>query len=667
MAKNDDVPVRIEALRRDIEEHNRRYYEETAPTISDREYDELYRELVDLEMKFPQFASEQSPTRRVGGKPLKQFTQISHRVPMLSLDNTYSEEELREFHARIARLLPNEKIPLVIEPKVDGVAVSLLYENGALRYAATRGDGSRGDDITQNVLTIPSVPRRLNGKAPAVLELRGEIFMDKRGFEKLNADRIEQGLPGFANPRNAAAGSLKQLDPAIVATRPLGIIFYGTGAHEGVKLEKHSDLFPLLEKLGLPHSERWWTAASADAMMNAIDELEKLRRNFAYQTDGAVVKVDSFAQRQRLGFTSKSPRWAIAFKYEAERVETKLHDIVIQVGRTGVLTPVAVLEPVFVSGSTVSRATLHNEEELSRKDIRIGDTVLIEKAGEVIPAVVGVRTDLRSGAEKKFPMPVKCPECGSRVVKDPAQVAVRCVNAQCPAQVRRRIEHFASRGAMDIEGLGEVMVGQLVAAGAIRNVGDIYHLNGDKLSQLERTGEKSIGNLLAAIERSKTRPLWRLIFGLGILHVGETSSRELANHFQSIDALMRATPEELQRIPDVGEVVGASIHQFFQEPHNRELIQRLERGGVRPTIEPRAAASDSPFAGSTWVITGILSQPRDEIAEMIIRRGGKVTGSISKKTSYLLAGADAGSKLVKAKQLGVKIIGENEFRRLLGA
>ncbi|MEY2493280.1 MAG: ligase, partial [Verrucomicrobiota bacterium] len=357
----------------------------------------------------------------------------------------------------------------------------------------------------------------------------------------------------------------------------------------------------------------------------------------------------------------------IAFKYEAERVETKLHDIVIQVGRTGVLTPVAVLEPVFVSGSTVSRATLHNEEELSRKDIRIGDTVLIEKAGEVIPAVVGVRTDLRSGAEKKFPMPVKCPECGSRVVKDPAQVAVRCVNAQCPAQVRRRIEHFASRGAMDIEGLGEVMVGQLVAAGAIRNVGDIYHLNGDKLSQLERTGEKSIGNLLAAIERSKTRPLWRLIFGLGILHVGETSSRELANHFQSIDALMRATPEELQRIPDVGEVVGASIHQFFQEPHNRELIQRLERGGVRPTIEPRAAASDSPFAGSTWVITGILSQPRDEIAEMIIRRGGKVTGSISKKTSYLLAGADAGSKLVKAKQLGVKIIGENEFRRLLGA
>ena len=657
----------MDALRRDIEEHNRRYYEEAAPTISDREYDELYRELVDLERKFPRFASEQSPTRRVGGKPLKQFAQINHRAPMLSLDNTYSEEELREFHARIARLLPKEKIPLVIEPKVDGVAVSLLYENGVLRYAATRGNGSTGDDITQNVLTISTVPRRLKGKAPAVLELRGEIFMDKRGFEKLNADRVEQGLPGFANPRNAAAGSLKQLDPAIVATRPLGIIFYGTGAHEGVELEKHSNLFPLLDKFGLPRSERWWKAESADAMMNAIHELDKLRRNFSYQTDGAVIKVDSFAQRERLGFTSKSPRWAIAFKYEAERVETKLLDILIQVGRTGVLTPVAVLEPVFVSGSTVSRATLHNEEELARKDIRIGDTVSIEKAGEVIPAVVAVRTDLRTGTEKKFPMPAKCPECGSRVVKDPAQVAVRCVNAQCPAQVRRRIEHFASRGAMDIEGLGEVMVGQLVAAGAVRDVGDIFQLDREKLSQLQRTGEKSIGNLLTAIEDSKTRPLWRLIFGLGILHVGETSSRELANHFQGIEALMRATPEELQRIPDVGEVVGASIHQFFQEPHNRDLIQRLEKAGVRPTIEPRTISSDSPFAKTTWVITGTLSQPRDEIAEMIIGRGGKVSGSISKKTSYLLAGADAGTKLVKAKQFGVKVIGEKEFQRMLEA
>ncbi|PYI90157.1 MAG: DNA ligase (NAD(+)) LigA [Verrucomicrobia bacterium] len=665
MAENNDVRAQIESLRREIEEHNRRYYEEAAPTISDREYDELYRQLLDLEVKFPRFASEQSPTRRVGGKPLKQFAQIAHRVPMLSLDNTYSERELREFYARLERLLPNQEIPVVIEPKVDGVAVSLLYENGTLHYAATRGDGATGDDITQNVLTIQSVPRRLKGKAPGVLEVRGEIFMEKRGFEKLNADRTKQGLPRFANPRNAAAGSLKQLDPAIVATRPLGIVFYGTGAHEGMALEKHSELFPLLEKFGLPHSERWWTAKSADEITDAIHELDKVRHGFLYQTDGAVVKVDSFAQRQRLGFTSKSPRWAIAFKYEAERVETKLRDILIQVGRTGVLTPVAVLDPVLVSGSTVGRATLHNEEELARKDIRIGDTVIIEKAGEVIPAVVGVRTDLRTGGEKKFPMPTKCPECGSKVIKDPAQVAVRCVNAQCPAQVRRRIEHFASRGAMDIEGLGEVMVGQLVATGAVRDVSDIYQLDAAKLSQLERTGEKSIGNLLEAIERSKTRPLWRLIFALGILHVGETSSRGLANHFESLRALMEATPEDLQRIPDVGEVVGSSIHQFFQEPHNRELIARLEKAGVRPTIESRVIARDSPFSDTTWVITGTLSKPRDEIAEMIISRGGKVSGSVSKKTSYLLAGEEAGSKLDKAKQLGVKIIDEQKFRRMI--
>jgi DNA ligase (NAD+) len=658
-----EARARIESLRRDITEHNRRYYEQAVPTISDRDYDALYRELVELEEKFTQFASADSPTRRVGGAPLKQFAPITHRLPMLSLDNTYSIDELMEFQARLSRLLPGEKIPVVIEPKVDGVAVSLLYENGELRYAATRGDGATGDDITQNVRTIRSLPPRLKGHAPGVFEVRGEVFMEKKGFAKLNADRAEQGLPQFANPRNAAAGSLKQLDPSIVATRPLGIIFYGTGALEGVKLEKHSELFPLLKRFGLPHSERIWIAESADALTCAIHELDKVRHDFVYQTDGAVVKVDSFPQRQRLGFTSKAPRWAIAFKYEAERVETKLHDILIQVGRTGVLTPVAALEPVLVSGSTVSRATLHNEEEVARKDVRIGDTVVIEKAGEVIPAVVSVRTDLRDGSEKKFRLPEKCPVCGSSVVKDPEQVAVRCVNVQCPAQVRRRIEHFAARGAMDIEGLGEKMVTQLVNAGLLRDVSDIFQLNAEKLSRIERTGEKSIRNLLAAIERAKTRPLWRLIFALGILHAGETSSRELANHFGGIDALMDASADELQRIPDVGEVVGPSIHQFFQEPHNRELIARLQKFGVAPTVEPRAK-KDSAIAGTTWVITGTLSQPRDEIAELIVSRGGKVSGSVSKKTSYLLAGEESGSKLEKAKKLGVKIVGEEAFRKI---
>lgn len=655
---------RMEILRRDLTEHNRRYYEEAAPTIPDQEYDALYRELGELEERYPQFASPDSPRRQVGGKPLGAFQQISHQVPMLSLDNTYSEDEVRDFYTRLQKLLPGETIPVVIEPKVDGVAVSLLYEAGALKYAATRGDGTVGDDITQNIRTIRSVPHRLKGSAPVRLEVRGEVFMNKTGFEKLNAQRTEEGLPTFANPRNAAAGSLKQLDPAIVATRPLGVVFYGTGAVEGIALEKHSGLFPLLRKLGLPTSEKTWEASSAEETIEAIRGLDKIRRDFAYQTDGAVVKVDNFAQRARLGYTSKSPRWAIAFKYEAEQVETRLLDILIQVGRTGVLTPVAALEPVFVSGSTVSRATLHNEEEVARKDIRIGDTVVIEKAGDVIPAVVKVRQDLRGGLERKFTMPVKCPECASAVVRDPEQVAIRCVNSACPAQVRRRIEHFAARGAMDIEGLGEAMVTQLVKASLVNDVGDIYRLDEEQLSQLERMGKKSVANLLAAIKRSKTQPLWRLIFGLGILHVGETSSRQLARHFGNIERMRDATVAELQRINDVGEIVGASIRQFFQEPHNRALMAKLEAAGVRPPAEPEIENASS-ITDSTFVITGTLSQPRDEMAELIIRAGGKVSGSVSKKTAYLLAGEEAGSKLEKAKKLGVTVLDEKQFRRLL--
>jgi DNA ligase (NAD+) len=563
--------------------------------------------------------------------------------------------------------LPNEKIPVVIEPKVDGVAVSLLYENGQLAYAATRGDGTVGDDITQNIRTIRSVPVRLKRKAPKLIEVRGEVFMHKDGFAKLNAARLEGGLPTFANPRNSAAGSLKQLDPAITAQRPLGVVFYGTGAIEGAKLERHSDLFPFLKSLGLASSERWWMAESVEEILHAIHELDRVRHDFAYQTDGAVVKVDRFVQREALGYTSKSPRWAIAYKYEAERVETRLLDILIQVGRTGVLTPVAVLEPVTVSGSTVARATLHNGDEIHRKDIRIGDVVTIEKAGEVIPAVVSVRTDLRTGAERKFKMPTKCPECGSAVAKDEGQVAVRCVNAQCPAQVRRRIEHFAGRGAMDIEGLGEVMVGQLVQRGLVREVSGIYRLTPESFESLERVGEKSIQNLLGAIAASKTRPLWRLIFGLGILHVGVSASRALADHFRSIDRLMQSSLEELQRIPDVGEVVGASIQRFFQEPANRKLIARLAEAGVNMINDepPPSAAMESPFQQTTWVITGTLSQPRDQIAEVIIGRGGKVSGSVSKKTTYLLAGAEAGSKLEKAKKLGIRVLSEEEFRAML--
>jgi DNA ligase (NAD+) len=657
---------RIEELRRTIDEHNRRYHEEAAPTISDREYDRLFRELSDLETRFPNLATPDSPTQRVGGKPLKAFAQIAHRIPMLSLDNTYSEEEVTDFFRRMERLLPNEKIPVIIEPKVDGVAVSLLYEKGELLYAATRGDGSVGDDITQNIRTIRTVPSRLKGAAPDILEVRGEAFLDKRGFAKLNAERTKAGLPEFANPRNAAAGSLKQLDPAIAAQRPLGVVFYGTGVIEGAALERHSELFPLLKKLGLPCSEGWRLADSVEEILRAIHDLDRVRHDFAYQTDGAVVKVDAFAQREALGFTAKSPRWAIAFKYEAEQVETRLHDILIQVGRTGTLTPVAALEPVTVGGSRVARATLHNEEEIERKDIRIGDVVLIEKAGEVIPAVISARTDLRTGREKKFRMPKNCPQCGSLVVKDEGQVAVRCVNSQCPAQLRRRIEHFASRGAMDIEGLGEAMVGQLVENKMLRDVSDIYQLKAATLGELERMGEKSVGNLLTAIERSKSRPLWRLLFGLGILHVGVSASRALADHFPSLDAIMKSSVEELQRIPDVGEVVGQSIHDFFRGPGNLEMIEKLREAGLQFKSEEKTVDhSASKVKGTTWVITGALSQSRDEIAELIIAHGGKVSGSVSKKTSFVLAGEDAGSKLEKAKKLGLRVVDEAEFRKML--
>lgn len=657
---------RIAELRRTIEDHNRRYHEEAAPIISDREYDHLFRELSDLETQFPSLASPDSPTQRVGGKPLEAFRQIKHRIPMLSLDNTYSEDEVKDFHRRMERLLPNQKIPLVIEPKVDGVAVSLLYEKGELRYAATRGDGSVGDDITQNIRTIQAVPKRLKGDAPEILEVRGEAYLDRSGFAKLNAERTKAGLPEFANPRNAAAGSLKQLDPAIAAQRPLGVIFYGTGATEGTALEKHSELFGLLKKLGLPGTDRWWLADSVDGILDAIHELDRLRHDFPYQTDGAVIKVDSFAQREILGFTAKSPRWAIAFKYEAERVETRLLDILIQVGRTGTLTPVAALEPVTVSGSRVARATLHNEEEIERKDVRIGDVVIVEKAGEVIPAVIGVRTDLRTGAERKFRMPKNCPQCGSLVVKDEGQVAVRCVNSQCPAQLRRRIEHFASRGAMDIEGLGEAMVAQLVENQLLRDVSGIYSLNSETLNKLERMGEKSVNNLLEAIERSKTRPLWRLLFGLGILHVGVSASRALADYFPDLDAIIKASVEELQRIPDVGEVVGQSIHDFFRVPGNLEMIEKLRDAGLQFKGEEKTVDhSASKMKGTTWVITGTLSQSRDEIAEIIIAHGGKVTGSVSKKTSFVLAGEDAGSKLEKAKKLGIRVVDETEFRAML--
>jgi DNA ligase (NAD+) len=715
--EKNQAAKRVSQLRVQIRQHDRRYYDEAAATISDREYDRLYKELVDLEKRFPDLVTPDSPTQRVGGKPLQAFAQIQHRVPMLSLDNTYSEDEVANFYTRVTRLLPSEKIPVVIEPKVDGVAVSLLYENGELRYAATRGDGNVGDDITQNIKTIRSIPHRLRGNAPRVFEVRGEVYMDKRGFEKLNEERRKIGRPLFANPRNAAAGSLKHLDPAIVAQRPLGIVFYGTGATEDVDLTRHSESFPLLKKFGLPHSERWWVADSIDEILDAIHKLDQVRHNFAYQTDGAVVKVDSFAQRERLGFTAKSPRWAIAYKYEAERVETRLIDIIVQVGRTGILTPVAVLEPVLVSGSTVGRATLHNEDEIKRKDIRIGDTVVIEKAGEVIPAVVEVVKSKRPRNAKPFDffshVGGKCPVCGSPIRRDPQFVAWRCENLHCPAQTTRRIEFFAARGALDIESVGGIVADKLVERGLVREPLDLFELETEQLAKLNLGtdesprvfGEKNASKAIHAIERAKSAPLSRWLFALAIPDVGKTTAIQLARFHATIENVAgsrllrdvveyhegrekkREVTEIAERlikagfaersknksakrgiVTEVGPVVAKSVLDFFNSRLGNKILPRMKDLGIRPKSEKVSVqkAAELPLAGKTFVLTGTLpSMTREEATEKIESLGGHVTGSVSKKTDYVLAGSEPGSKIDKAKEVGVRVIDESQFRKML--
>src|SRR5713101_2554885 len=581
MANDKTRPSKpISQLREEIRKHDRLYYEEAAPIVSDREYDRLYKELIDLETQFPDLVTTDSPTQRVGGKPLEAFEQVSHLIPMLSLDNTYSEEEVKNFYARIQRLLPDEKIPVVIEPKVDGVAVSLIYESGKLRQTATRGDGNVGDNITQNIRTIRSVPERLRDGAPKLLEARGEVYMDRKGFEKLNDERKKQGLPLFANPRNAAAGSLKQLDPAIVAKRPLGIVLYGTGATEGVDVDLHSEVFPLLKKLGLPVTERWWVSESVEEILDAIHELDGIRHKFAYQTDGAVVKVNSFAQRERLGFTAKSPRWAIAYKYAAERVQTRLNDIIIQVGRTGILTPVAVLEPVFVSGSTVGRATLHNEDEIKRKDIRIGDTVVIEKAGEVIPAVVEVVKSKRPRDAKPFDFAKhihgKCPVCGGPIRRDPQFVAWRCENLQCPAQTTRRVEFLAARSALDIESVGGIVADKLIERGLVREPLDLFKLKTEQLAKLNLGtdeeprvfGEKNATKAIRAIERARTLPLSRWLFALAIPEVGRTTAIQLARFHDTIEAIANS-----QLLRDILQ------YHALEKKERGEIAERLISAG----------------------------------------------------------------------------------------
>jgi DNA ligase (NAD+) len=685
-------------LAEEIRAHDHAYYVEAAPKISDRDYDRLYHELLELEKEFPGLAAPDSPSQRVGGAPLSAFKSVRHSVPMLSLDNTYSEEEIRDFVKRLEKLLPGEKLDWIVEPKVDGVAISLRYENGVLVTGATRGNGTEGDDVTANLKTIRSVPLKLNSVAAlvkarnsgdliatpdraftsaATLEVRGEVFMPVAGFEKLNAERKAAGEELYGNPRNTAAGSLKQLDPKIVATRPLDVVIYGIAEAQSPTSEvqspkSQSELLAWLKKLGFKTPEKIWHCHSAEELIAAIHELDKLRKKFPYETDGAVIKLNSFAQRERAGFTAKAPRWAIAYKYAPEQAETKLNSITIQVGRTGALTPVAELEPVFLAGSTISRATLHNEDYIREKDIRIGDTVTIEKAGEVIPAVVNVVLKKRGGGERKFNFPKTCPECGSKVAKeiggDEEEGSVwRCVNPDCPAQIRGRIEHFCSRGAMDIEGGGEVLAAQLVKNNLVRDVADLYSLKLEDVANLERMAEKSAKNFLDALAASKSRDLWRLIFGLGILHVGAGVAKSLARHFPSLDEIFAANAEQLTEAEDIGEVIAQSLVNWHGDARNQKLIERLRAAGLNfrsELFQPRAKAG--LFAGKTFVLTGTLpTLKREEAAAKIELLGGKVSGSVSQKTDFVVAGEEAGSKLDKAQKLGVKIIDEKEFLKML--
>lgn len=692
--KPDSATARIRALEREIEAHNRAYYLDARPQISDREYDRLLAELRALEEAHPELASPNSPTRRVGGAPLPGFTTAPHRVPMMSLDNTYSLGEVREFVARATKRVSADSLEWVLEPKIDGVAITVIYENGEFHRGATRGDGRFGDDISANLRTIRSLPLVVRPRAPSSaraelfathaietakgpslsrLEARGEVFMHRADFEALNRERANAGEPLFANPRNATAGTLKLLDSKLVARRPLRVLFYSVAEIRGHPVTRQTEALALLAALGFPTPPRIWRCRTIEEIERALGELDAYRRTLPFDTDGGVLKADLFAHQQALGNTSKAPRWAIAFKFEAEKAETRLRAITVQVGRTGALTPVAELEPVFISGSTVSRATLHNESEIRRKDIRVGDLVVIEKAGEVIPAVVRIVPEKRPRDARPFQMPDRCPACGGRIsrdlVGDEEGVLLRCGNLSCPAQLRGRILHFASRGAMDIEGLGEALVDQLVAAKLVGDIADLYRLRQDQLLGLERMAEKSADNLLAAIAASRSRGLDRLLFALGIRHVGAASARALAAHFRTLDLLRAATAEHLMEAPDVGEVVAHSIRDFFSNPDNLRTIERLRAAGC--LFESASAGGGTkPLDGQSFVLTGTLPHlERDRAAEMIRAAGGVVRSSVSKKTDYLVAGDDPGSKLDAFRRLGLpeeRILDENALLRLLG-
>jgi len=672
MASTEDVQQRIEDLRQKIRRHNRLYYVENAPEISDREFDALMEELQRLEAEHPDLVTPDSPTQRVGGEPLDQFTTAQHLSPMLSIENTYNEAEVREFDARLRRLLgPDARWSYVVEPKIDGVAINLIYRDGVLAQAITRGNGHQGDDITRNARTVHDIPLKLGGEdlSGSTIEVRGEVYMPFDAFAEVNRKRQEEGQPLFANPRNATAGSLKLLDSRITARRRLRAFTYEIGSHQGAPgiPASHWERLQWMAERGCPTNPDAARCADVDEVLQQCDYWQDHLHELGYPADGLVVKVDSIALRERLGSTSKAPRWMMAYKFAAEQQVSQVRGIEVNVGKSGQLTPVAILEPVHLSGTTVSRASLHNFDELERKDVRVGDYVLVEKAGEIIPQVVKVIEEKRTGKEQPFPRPTECPSCGEPVSKDPQGVYVRCTNARCPAQRVERLTHFAGRGAMDIEGLGEALARQLVDAGLVDDVGDIYSLRKEQLLELERMAEKSARNLMDAIEASKDRPLSRLLFGLGVPNVGSHLADVLEGNFASLDELRAADAGKLEEINEIGPVVAQAIVEFFGRDSTAEVIEKLKAAGVNMQSRRQVAGQNPNVAGKTFVLTGTLrGYTRDEARRLIESQGGRVTGSVSGKTDFVVAGAEPGSKLQKARSLGVSVLSEEEFEDLIG-
>ncbi len=671
-ASDAELAAQLDSLRRQIREHDHRYYVLDAPTISDAAYDALFRELRELESRAPHLIAPDSPTQRVGSGISTAFDPVTHRVPMLSLDNAFDEGELRDWDNRIKKLLglaPHGHIEYVAELKIDGLSISLTYADGVLVRAATRGDGLVGEDVTPNVRTVRAVPLALTPSAghpvPSLLEARGEVYLPHGEFARINQENEETGTPTFANPRNAAAGSLRQKDPRITAGRGLEVFFYAVGAIEGVSVESQWDLLGKYRGWGLRTNPHARLCRGITEVLEFIEEWSARRHEMPYDTDGTVIKVNSFAAQAELGFVSRSPRWAIAYKYPTEQVRTRVERIVVQVGMTGALTPVAELTPVRVGGVTVSRATLHNEDEIRRKDVRVGDTVVVQRAGEVIPEIVEVVTDARDGAEQPFAMPDRCPACGGPVEKREGEAVARCVSRDCPEKLRQRLQHFVSRDAMDIESLGGKRLDQLVGSGLIRDPADLYGLSADSLAQLDRMGDKLANGIVEAIAASRDRPLSRVIFALGIRHVGSRTAEALADHFGSLTALMDANEEELAAVPDVGPATAAGIVAYFAEPANRELVTRLIRSGVKDRMDREVPHGDA-LRDKTVVFTGTLERMTRSEAEALVRRhGGRPSGSVSTQTDLVVAGPGAGSKLARAKALGITILDEAAFLSLI--